>query len=288
MYIGVGIDTVRFKVQSVGFDSWLKKNSLALVEYGSNSFSSKNLKSKVEAKIAGTQIKKYSYVGTVKFNNGGNQSLVQSIVVTRSNEMMKRERSRTYIVEIAGLHQPQRDNISTVTYKMLNQLLHKYDIFQVDLAFDFESLHIVTKERFCKVFDLKSGQVRKYGSPATLYTSGRGNKDLVLYNKSSKAKITDGYGSDAGFHWYRLEIALQFGKLSKAHIKSLSTSKVIERNRVFLEFILEKEATSVFALEIINELQVLNNKPRLLNTSFVEMQVAKLLNLRKPLPTYED
>ena len=286
MFIGSGIDTIRFKVRAEGFNAWIKKNRLTLVKYENNSFKSGNLDSKAKANIAGTQTKKYSYVGTIKFGRG-NQSLVQSIIVTRSNELMKLDRSRTYIIEIAGLHQPQRANISDATYKMLNILLKKYDIYQVDLALDFESLDIVTKDSFCRVFTLKSGQVRKFGKSGTLYTAGRGTKDLVLYNKSSKSKITDGYGVDAGFHWLRLEIALEFKSLSKAHIASLkANSKVIDRNKVYLDFIVSEHANSVFLVEAINDLQKLNNKPKEFDTSFIEMQVKRLLNNRKELPKY--
>ena len=271
----MGIDTIRFKVWSKGFNTWLDRNGLKLVEYGSSSFSSRNLDSKQAAYINGKKKKKkYTFIGTVQYGNG-NQSVIKSIIVTRNNELLRKDRSRSFIIEVAGLHQPHRNNIQSSTYKILNQLLKKYEIYELDIAYDFETISTLDKQDIVDAFATDNESVKEYGKhPATYYLNKEDGKDTVIYCKSGKAEL------EVHKPWYRIEEAYQIQKENYPN-----TVKPIKRNKNILVSILARKAEMAAILLAINKLSGLEELLEL-DKEFLQMQIARLLNLRKPLPMY--
>jgi len=278
--IVIGIDTIRWVVPKDGLMSWLQKQELTLNVYGDTPYKSQNLKSKVDNA-------KYKFVGVVHFGTYP-YSLNKTIVVTMSNELAKSKKSKYYRIELAGLHQPHKDNIAKVTYQMIADLNKKYKIHEVDLAIDFESMHRVKKQTIIDVFGHKASEIRtQYGT--TFYFNGIGSNDVVLYNKSDKILASndkhkiDGYGDNHGFHWLRLEIPLDL-KLPKVTLSGIVVlEKVQHYNRKFLEIISNFAKESILE-QYIHKLQSVVKT--ILSYDFLDRQLLRMTDNRCKLPFY--
>ena len=278
--IVMGIDTIRWIVPKDGLMTWLKSHNLTLEKYGNTPYKSRNLQSKVDNG-------KYRYVGVIHFGTYP-YSLNETIVVTMSNELAKRKKSKYYRIELAGLHQPHKKNISQITYQMIANLNKKYRIQEVDLAIDFESMCRVKKKTIIDVFGHKAPNVRTQYE-TTFYFKGIGSNDVVLYNKSDKILASndkhkiDGYGDAYNFHWLRLEIPFDLKLPTVTETGIVLFHKVQNYNRKFLEFINDFAHEAILG-QYINKLQSVVKT--ILSFSFLDRQIIRMTDNRCKLPFY--
>jgi len=253
-------------VDKRGFKEWLKREGYELIDYKKKPFKSNNLESKIN---------KMPIIAYVKYGKG--QISTRNIIVVTSDKELS-SRGTHYILDIAGLHQPHKGSNSVDTYMMINKLLKKYAIYEVDLAIDYVRSSPMSDEVIYKAF---GDAINITPSFSSRYINLKGRKDICIYDKGKKSGLYNGI-------WYRLEIAFRFPKLSKLHKNSIAIERgvrkqsVIDRNRVYLELI-SKEADKAVLKEVV---ECLSSKPYTTSRLYLDMQIAKYLNTRKPLPIY--
>ena len=273
----MGIDAIRYEVRVKGFDTWLNKMNLKLEKYGTTPYKSSNLSSKVNSG-------KFHYVGVVHFNTSGNQSLVNTLVVTMSNDLAKEYDYKMYHVAIAGTHQPHKDNINADTYNFINALTKKYPIYDIDLAIDFEAMHTMDKDIICDTLKYKRSEVREnYGT--YYFRSSMGKSDVCIYNKSKKvyAKEADNTkmgNYKTGLHWLRLEIPMRLPKIPRTQAME---NKPIGYNKMYFKILndlLERKDIE----PIIKQLR--KKQTYMIDRAFYDAQVSRILDKSSKLPSY--